>query len=387
MRPATDQDVVETRSQERVRAQTAAVMDQLRMFPPSDKAYGCNVMKTKEKQDIPGVCFFKSKAAYGWAFSNFFRCIVRLRITDPANKRDGVYVFGSSEHAYQWVARVYPQNKSEEMLLRWCGGGQYDRPLPEKQAKAGAEAKKQGKTSDATAVKMANTTAGLHAKMLVSKNPQYALQRLALNPHAQGLSLVEEYELIWEPILTAKYTQTPELRQALVRTGTNVLVEYSKTFNQKEFGGYVKGDGTLFCRPDHGELTPVMIANWRTERWAANVIAHPTKHTFHAFGYNVMGDFLMRIRASVSGGPTLRPLAYAPWPNSLVTGRMGPFSARAGLVIQGGARRKGAVSKRRLGQLSTRSRYRGSPRSPCRVSGSRSSSPSQRSIRSYAGIS
>ena len=330
MRPATDDDVAQTNSAARVLRQTGDVIAALQRNPPSEAAFKCNDMS------IPNACFFKSKAKNGWAFSNFFRCIVRLRITDPDPnvKRDGVYVFGSSEHAYQWVARVYPNDKSEATLLRWCGGGMYDQPPPAKQAQpkkrkadgAGGDAdaaapRKQKNASSATADKEANCAAGLHAKLLVGKNEQYALKGLASNPHAQGLSVNQEFLRIWRPILVAKYTQTPKLTSALLRTGSDMLVEYSKAFNRANMGGFVKDGGASFRRPELNELQPAMLEEWRKERWAGNIIKHPVHKTLHAFGYNVMGDFLMRVRTIVSTQAVgkdgeRRSVPYVPWPNT-----------------------------------------------------------------------
>ena len=323
MRPATDQDISETNSYGRVQLQLNAVKDELARNPPAKAAYECNAMTTAGKRLIPGVCFFKSKSAKGWAFSNFFRCVVMLRITDDL--RDGVYVFGSSEHAYQWVARIYPNDKSEASLLKWCGGGEYDRPAAPKQpkkAKAGDSSKSPRNASSAGAVKEANCAAGLHAKLLVGKNPAFALPNLARNPHGQGLTLEEEYSFIWRPILTAKYTWTPELRLALVRTAPNLLVEYSKSFNRQSMGGFVKDGGASFKRPESGELSREMVDEWRTDRWGGNVIEHPTARTLHAFGFNVMGDFLARVRAIASNGQA----HYTPWPNNVETGEMRPFN-------------------------------------------------------------
>ena len=322
--PATDEDVRATKSEHRVGTQTVAIAGQLALHNPAAKAYECNDM------GIKGACFFKSSAASGWAFSNFFRCAVRLRIKD--HLRDGVYVFGSTEHAYQWVARVYPKDPSEQTLLKWCGGGDYDRPMPSRDA---AKAKAAGPGAD----KEANCAAGLHAKMLVGKLKTFPV---ADPPRMQGLSLAQEFELIWRPILTAKYTQTPQLQHALVKTGSNMLVEYSKAFNQTKLGGFVKDAGVSFKRPDvKGELTPAMVDEWRKERWAGNIIKHPTHGTLHCFGFNVMGDFLMRVRAAVGQVP------YVPWPNSLAHLTFGTLGGRSTHPpVQGGSRARTASRRR-----------------------------------------
>jgi hypothetical protein len=247
-------------------------------------AYACHNVFWGKGPPLPFACKFKSDAKSGWAFSNFFETPVTLHVRGAG--LNDLYTFPSSEHAYQWSVRVFPIDATLKTLLKWCVGGEYTR-LETK--------KKQG--------------VGYRAKMLVgSKTP------LRLYPPAmsRGVSLAALFSRVWRPILLAKFTQNLRLHEALKETGARMLVEWSKAYNRGTHGGYVKADGKHPFRIP-ARHAAVLTKPWRMSVWSGNLIQKPGTRTVYAFGFNVMGDFLMQIRQQIFGGPAVR------WPNQLAS--------------------------------------------------------------------
>ncbi len=255
---------------------------------PSVSAY-----KISSQETGSVYAYFKSTSKVGYAFSNFFRALVVLDVRDPTSNDgiNGTYAFSSSEHAYQWACRVFPVDNSKSTLLKWTVGGE---------AETGVQVKKQA--------------IGLAAKLRVSKTNALRLPNLAQGPVATGMPLEDQFKTFWQPILTAKYTQTKRLREALQATVGTTLVEFSRSFYQKKLGGHVKDGGASFVVPS--EASGAMMAEWRKNMWAGAVIQHPNNESQHQFGYNVMGNFIMRIRTHLfSHESSENP--HKPWTNNL----------------------------------------------------------------------
>ena len=274
---------------------SASVQQQLGVFRanalPVDekKAFACNndfTNANKKKEHLDFACLFKYKRTSGYAFSNFFETPVTLRVR--GGDLDGLYTFPSSEHAYQWAVRVYPKDKSEPMLKRWCVGGQYAVYLDKKMVKA-------------------RNAIGMTAKEIVgSKNPEHL--DLAESPLPNHTTAEKLYDAIWKPILLAKFSANDELRKALVATGDKQLVEWSKVFSCETHGG----------NNAKGFKDPTVSANFNSvkdewvndDKWAGNLLQNGSTGEWRAFGFNIMGQYLMHIRANLVGKPISRPWPY-----------------------------------------------------------------------------
>ena len=148
----------------------------------------------------------------------------------------------------------------------------------------------------------------------MSKTNALRLPNLAQGPVALRMPLEDQFKAFWQPILTAKYTQTKRLHKALQATVGTTLVEFSRSFYQKKLGGHIKDGGASFVVPS--KASEVIKNEWRKDVWAGAVIQHPSAKSQHQFGYNVMGNFIMRIRTHLfTQESSEKP--HEPWTNNL----------------------------------------------------------------------
>jgi predicted NAD-dependent protein-ADP-ribosyltransferase YbiA (DUF1768 family) len=268
--------------------------------PVKKDAYECHSQYWAKGPQLDYACKFSSKGGKGWAFSNFFATPVTLRVRGRGNL-DVVCTFPSTEQAYQWAVRVYPKDPSHATLKFWCLGGKYARFDDLKKNAVGLQAK----------------------KLVFGSSPIF--KTLAPSPMTRGVSIADLYRLIWEPLLVAKFSQNAKLAAALCGTGQRYLIEYNKVHNQKPHGGFVKDEAASFLVP-HQNVHKVtdkkgwtMTQHWADKVWTANLIHKPGTRDIYAFGFNLMGQFIMDVRRTLCGG--VRVL----WPNSLRAAH-GPFA-------------------------------------------------------------
>ena len=250
--------------------------------PAPEAAYKC--VNEFHGHKLNFACRFFAKGKEGFCFSNFFTTPVTLYI-----RGFGLHTFPSAEHAYMWSVRVFPVNSSVEALRNWTVGGKYAVPAEGANSKAkqiiGLRAKKQ-----ANAMTKAGTA--------------------AVSPFYIGVPVQQMYEHIWSHLLGAKFTQNKRLHRALEGTGDNLLVEWSRGFSQSKFGGYLKQDGKGSYKVPM-EHASALHRCWVTNVWAGSLIPDPANGVTHAFGYNVMGVCLTKLRRQLFGTKSRK------WPNQI----------------------------------------------------------------------
>ena len=215
--------------------------------------------------------------------SNFYTCTVKLA--------DG-WVFPSSEHAYQYLAKTHP----DEDARRWLVGGKFSnwdyvrgvidehnqrQKLKSKQLKLGKSWKE--------------TQIGILAKFVIN-HPTVFKVNTKFDRHKQTFNF-------WKPILLAKFQQHNDLKTVLLGTGNKVLLEFSRAGERDVYDKYFQVEHPHVKRTERRDI-------WKTQLNKQQRIQINEKYKFkvspwkglyskedkYIYGGNLMGHFLMKIR-------------------------------------------------------------------------------------------
>lgn len=225
--------------------------------------------------------FSKAKEPY-CKLSNFYTCTVKLA--------DG-WVFPSSEHAYQYLAKTHP----DEDARRWLVGGSFSnwdyvrgvideynqrQKLKSKQLKLGKSWK--------------STQIGILAKFVIN-HPTVFKVNTKFDRRKQTFGF-------WKPILLAKFQQH-DLKTVLLGTGDKVLLEFSRAGERDVYDKYFQVEHPRVKRTERRDI-------WKTQLNKQQRIQINEKYKFkvspwkglyskeddYIYGGNLMGQFLMKIR-------------------------------------------------------------------------------------------
>ena len=191
-------------------------------------------------------------------FSNFYETPVKINIEGKS------FTFPSSEHAYQFLRMFYPREGLTN-VGNWIIGGKYANYeyikvlYPGKAGEHHFKKKSEAKMIGLIPKKLAND----YKK--TGKAPLGSDQETGWNKY-------------WKTILTAKYS-VPAMKKLLRKSGSKLLIE--------------NGIRKKYKRPI-----------WHHDPWTGAI----DKNTGEAYGYNWMGDFLMRIRHQM-----FPEIPYKPW--------------------------------------------------------------------------